>query len=56
MAFFTKQLSIDHFVPGLIYFSNSLMICIVYGLLTGTTGFISSYWFIRRIYSAVKID
>ncbi|KAG0036891.1 hypothetical protein BGZ82_003484 [Podila clonocystis] len=56
MVFFTKQLSIDHFVPGLIYFSNSLMICIVYGLLTGTTGFISTYWFLRKIYSAVKID
>ncbi|KAF9094584.1 Transmembrane 9 super member 4 [Mortierella sp. AD031] len=56
MVFFTKQLSIDYFVPGLIYFSNTVMICIVYGLLTGTTGFISSYWFIRRIYSAVKID
>ncbi|KAF9351970.1 hypothetical protein BGX26_010116 [Mortierella sp. AD094] len=56
MVYFTKQLSIDHFVPGLIYFTNSLMICIVYGLLTGTTGFISTYWFIRRIYSAVKID
>ncbi|KAF8940486.1 transmembrane 9 superfamily member 4-like [Dissophora ornata] len=56
MVYFTKQLSIDHFVPGLIYFTNSLMICIIYGLLTGTTGFISTYWFIRRIYSAVKID
>ncbi|KAF9429009.1 hypothetical protein BGZ94_000134 [Podila epigama] len=56
MVFFTKQLSIDHFVPGLIYFSNSLMICIVYGLLTGTTGFISSYWFLRKIFAAVKID
>ncbi|KAK3814878.1 MAG: transmembrane 9 superfamily member 4-like [Benniella sp.] len=56
MVYFTKQLSIDHFVPGLIYFTNSLMICFVYGLLTGTTGFISTYWFIRRIYSAVKID
>ncbi|KAG0372691.1 Transmembrane 9 super member 4 [Mortierella sp. AD032] len=56
MVFFTKQLSIDHFVPGLIYFTNTVMICIVYGLLTGTTGFISSYWFVRRIYTAVKID
>ncbi|KAF9183293.1 hypothetical protein BGZ51_003942 [Haplosporangium sp. Z 767] len=56
LIYFMKQLSIDHFVPALIYFANSLMICIVYGLLTGTTGFISTYWFIRKIYSAVKID
>ncbi|KAF9177374.1 Transmembrane 9 super member 4 [Haplosporangium sp. Z 11] len=56
MVFFLKQLSIEYFVPGLIYFSNTLMICILYGLLTGTVGFISTYWFIRRIYSAVKID
>ncbi|KAF9276526.1 hypothetical protein BGZ68_009965 [Mortierella alpina] len=56
MLYFMKQLSIDHFVPGLLYFANSLMICVVYGLLTGTTGFISTYWFVRKIYSAVKID
>ncbi|KAF9962169.1 hypothetical protein BGZ70_008122, partial [Mortierella alpina] len=56
MVYFMKQLSIDHFVPGLLYFANSLMICVVYGLLTGTTGFISTYWFVRKIYSAVKID
>lgn len=56
MVYFARQLSIDHFVPGLIYFANSLMICVVYALLTGTTGFISTYWFIRKIYSAVKID
>ncbi|ORY99759.1 transmembrane 9 superfamily member 4 [Lobosporangium transversale] len=56
LVYFTKQLSIHHFVPGLIYFTNSLMICIVYALLTGATGFISTYWFVRRIYSAVKID
>ncbi|KAI1318885.1 Transmembrane 9 super member 4 [Mortierella claussenii] len=56
MVYFTKQLSINHFVPGLIYFTNSLIICLVYALLTGTTGFVSTYWFIRRIYSAVKID
>ncbi|CAO3567999.1 unnamed protein product [Mortierella alpina] len=56
MVYFMKQLSIDDFVPALSYFTNSLMICIVYGLLTGTTGFISTYWFVRRIYAAVKID
>ncbi|KAG0230692.1 Transmembrane 9 super member 4 [Actinomortierella wolfii] len=56
MVYYTQQLSIDHFVPALIYFTNSLMLCIVYGLLTGTAGFICTYWFIRRIYSAVKID
>ncbi|KAG9064517.1 hypothetical protein KI688_003707 [Linnemannia hyalina] len=56
MIYFFKQLSIDHFVPGLIYFANSFMVCTAYGLLTGTAGFISTYWFVRRIYSAVKID
>ncbi|KAG0270032.1 Transmembrane 9 super member 4 [Actinomortierella ambigua] len=56
MVYYSQQLSIDHFVPALSYFTNSLMLCIVYGLLTGTAGFISTFWFIRRIYSAVKID
>jgi transmembrane 9 superfamily protein 2/4 len=47
--FFTK-LHIQGFVSGLLFFSYSLMACVVYGLLTGTVGFLTAYAFVRRIY------
>ncbi|KAI1911744.1 hypothetical protein LOZ61_002473 [Ophidiomyces ophidiicola] len=34
----------------------SFLGCAVYGLLTGTVGFLTAYAFVRRIYSSVKTD
>ncbi|RDW69782.1 putative multispanning membrane protein [Coleophoma cylindrospora] len=53
--FFTK-LHIEGFVSSLLFFSYSFMACVVYGLLTGTVGFLTAYAFIRRIYGAIKAD
>ncbi|KAJ9270424.1 hypothetical protein DTO212C5_3455 [Paecilomyces variotii] len=50
------KLHITGFVSSLLFFSYSLLACAVYGLLTGTVGFLTAYAFIRRMYSAVKID
>jgi transmembrane 9 superfamily protein 2/4 len=47
--YFTK-LHIQGFVSGLLFFSYSFMACVVYGLLTGTVGFLTAYAFVRRIY------
>lgn len=50
--FFTK-LHIEGFVSGLLFFAYSAMACTVYGLLTGTVGFLTAYAFVRRIYEYV---
>jgi transmembrane 9 superfamily protein 2/4 len=50
--YFTK-LHIEGFVSGLLFFSYSFMACVVYGLLTGTVGFLTAYAFVRRIYGYV---
>jgi transmembrane 9 superfamily protein 2/4 len=47
--YFTK-LHIQGFVSGLLFFSYSFMAVCVYGLLTGTVGFLTAYAFVRRIY------
>jgi transmembrane 9 superfamily protein 2/4 len=47
--YFTK-LHIQGFVSGLLFFSYSFIACVVYGLLTGTVGFLTAYTFVRRIY------
>ncbi|KAF3490619.1 transmembrane 9 superfamily protein member 4 [Arthroderma uncinatum] len=53
--FFTK-LHIRGFISSLLFFSYSFLGCAVYGLLTGTVGFLAAYGFVRRIYSSVKAD
>lgn len=50
------RLHIEGFVSGLLFFSYSFLACLVYGLLVGTIGFLSTYAFVRRIYGAIKAD
>ncbi|KAA8649701.1 hypothetical protein EYZ11_003332 [Aspergillus tanneri] len=50
------HLHITSFVSSLLFFSYSFLACAVYGLLTGTVGFLTAYAFVRRIYSAIKVD
>jgi transmembrane 9 superfamily protein 2/4 len=51
--YFTK-LHIEGYVSGLLFFAYSGMACAVYGLLTGTVGFLTAYAFVRRIYGYVN--
>lgn len=44
------KLHISGFVSSMLFFSYSLIASCVYGLLTGTIGFLSAYAFVRRIY------
>ena len=53
--FYWTKLHIQGFVSGLLFFSYSLLACTVYGLLTGTVGFLTAYAFVRRIYGYVSI-
>jgi transmembrane 9 superfamily protein 2/4 len=43
-------------VSSMLFFAYSFMACGVYGLLSGTVGFLSAYAFVRRIYGAIKVD
>ncbi|CAF1017616.1 unnamed protein product [Adineta ricciae] len=54
--YFYSKLDITEFVPILLYFGYTLVICFTFWILTGTIGFIASYTFVVQIYSAVKID
>ena len=48
--FYTTRLHIQGFVSAMLFFGYSAMACAVYGLLTGTVGFLTAYTFVRRIY------
>ncbi|KZF24323.1 hypothetical protein L228DRAFT_237264 [Xylona heveae TC161] len=54
--YYHSKLHIMGFTSSLLFFSYSFLACAVYGLLTGTVGFLTAYAFIRRIYGAIKVD
>ncbi|KAF2222553.1 hypothetical protein BDZ85DRAFT_237986 [Elsinoe ampelina] len=54
--YYFNNLHIQGFVSSLLFFAYSFMACTVYGLLTGTIGFLTAYAFVRRIYGAIKAD
>ncbi|KAK9705438.1 hypothetical protein RND81_07G057000 [Saponaria officinalis] len=53
--FFTK-LEITKLVSGILYFGYMLIGSYAFFVLTGTIGFYACFWFVRKIYSSVKID
>ncbi|CAA6671669.1 unnamed protein product [Spirodela intermedia] len=53
--FFTK-LEITKVVSGILYFGYMLIVSYAFFVLTGTIGFYACLWFVRKIYSSVKID
>ncbi|KAF4550736.1 Endomembrane protein 70-like protein 1 [Elsinoe fawcettii] len=54
--YYFHNLNIQGFVSSLLFFAYSFLACTVYGLLTGTIGFLTAYAFVRRIYGAIKAD
>merc|ERR1711865_1051308 len=52
VLYFYTRLEIVKFVSGMMYFGYMFMVFV----LTGTVGFYSTFWFIRTIYAAVKVD
>jgi len=53
--FFTK-LEIETFVSGLLYFGYTFIMAFAFFVLTGTIGYYACFFFVRTIYSAVKVD
>lgn len=54
--YFMSKMSISGFVSTLLYFGYTLIMVFLFFLLTGTVGFFACFWFVRRIYSSVKVD
>jgi transmembrane 9 superfamily protein 2/4 len=54
--YFVTKLEITEFIPSLLYFGYTALMVFTFWLLTGTIGFYAAYFFIRKIYAAIKID
>jgi len=56
ILYFYTRLSIDKFVPTLLYFGYMFIISLLFFLLTGSIGLIATFYFVRAIYGSIKID
>ncbi|KAK3672747.1 hypothetical protein LTR78_007333 [Recurvomyces mirabilis] len=54
--YFFNHLHITGMASTMLFFAYAFLACSVYGLLTGTIGFLTAYGFVRRIYGAIKVD
>lgn len=54
--YFVTKLNISGFVSTLLYFGYTIIMVFLFFLLTGTIGFCACFWFVRKIYSVVKVD
>lgn len=54
--YFATKLEITEFIPTLLYFGYTFIMVLTFWLLTGTIGFYAAYFFLCKIYAAVKID
>jgi transmembrane 9 superfamily protein 2/4 len=54
--YFLVRLDVDDFVSALLYFGYMGVACIFFAFTTGTLGHLASFWFLRKIYSAVRVD
>lgn len=55
-TYYYTKLEITKFVPMMVYFGYMAVVSYGFFCLTGTIGFYSCLWFVRKIYSAVKFD
>merc|ERR1719401_312823 len=54
--FLTSKLDLVGVLPVMVYLTYMSMISIAFGLMCGTIGYLSCFWFTRSIYGAVKVD
>ncbi|KAG7449497.1 uncharacterized protein BT62DRAFT_985108 [Guyanagaster necrorhizus] len=56
LFYWASRLSLDSLSSVVLYLGYLLLLAILDFLVTGTIGFLASYWAIRRFYSAIRID
>ncbi|KAF8322305.1 endosomal P24A protein [Clavulina sp. PMI_390] len=54
--YWATQLRLDSFSSTVVYFGYLFLLTVLNFLCTASIGFIASYWAVRRLYSAIRID
>ncbi|KAF8893778.1 hypothetical protein BD779DRAFT_1435639 [Infundibulicybe gibba] len=56
LFYWASRLSLDSFSSVVLYLGYLFLLAILDFLITGTIGFLASYWAVRRLYSAIRVD
>ncbi|KAF9465037.1 Nonaspanin TM9SF [Collybia nuda] len=56
LFYWASRLSLDSLSSVFIYLGYLFLLTLLDFLVTGTIGFLASYWAVRRLYSAIRID
>jgi len=56
LFYWASRLSLDSLSSAFIYLGYLFLLSLLDFLVTGTIGFLASYWAVRRLYSAIRID
>jgi transmembrane 9 superfamily protein 2/4 len=56
VLYFLVELSLTRFSSVVLYLGYMLVMSIGYSLITGTIGFLATFYFIRLIYSLIKVE
>ncbi|XP_014676175.1 PREDICTED: transmembrane 9 superfamily member 2-like [Priapulus caudatus] len=54
--YYCTKMNVEGIVNAFLYFGYTLIMVWLFFLFTGTIGFFSCFWFVRKIYSIVKVD
>ncbi|KAI0045275.1 Nonaspanin TM9SF [Auriscalpium vulgare] len=56
LFYWASRLSLDSFSSVILYLGYLFLLSILNFLVTGTIGFLATYWAVRRLYSSIRID
>ncbi|EMR09377.1 hypothetical protein PNEG_02325 [Pneumocystis murina B123] len=56
LLFWFSRIRLSSFASHILYLGYSFLLTFLFFILTGTIGFFSSYFFVRKIYNSIKID
>lgn len=56
IVYFCTKLHIDNPVSATLYFGYMFLTSVAFFIMTGSIGYISCYYFVRKIYMSIKID
>jgi transmembrane 9 superfamily member 2/4 len=54
--YFLVDLDMEGTVPQLLYFGYMGLVALMFSFVTGTTGYLATLWFVRKIYGAIRVD
>ena len=56
LFYYSVNLDITGTVPQMLYFGYMGLVAMAFTFITGVTGYMATFWFVRQIYGAIKVS